>query len=224
MENNEIIYKKYQKYKAKYYNLVKKRLLESIYPNQGNDFFFLTIPSGHPNAGKEVPVDWKLCNIIKFFWNNGLITMGWHQGSEYLDCFETAFISFDKKTIDSKNTIRILNNILKKHFDKTQIVVFNGWQTKRDATAPDWENYTEEEAEKEYAKKLTKEKKIIEKFFKNNPDKILIEKESNFVALVFRSPMIPTISNKLKLKLPNHADSFPGNLIPYVLKNDTKEN
>ena len=55
-------------YQNKYHNLIKERLLKSVAPHQVNDFFFLTIPRGHPDAGKEVPVDWPLCNMIKYFW------------------------------------------------------------------------------------------------------------------------------------------------------------
>ena len=49
------IYEKYKKYEHKYHELIKKRLQKSIYPTQGNDFFFLTIPKGFPDAGREVP-------------------------------------------------------------------------------------------------------------------------------------------------------------------------
>ena len=58
---------KYLNYKNKYLNIIKKRLKKSLYPYQGNDFFFLTIPKGHPNEGKEIPVDYLLKNIVLYF-------------------------------------------------------------------------------------------------------------------------------------------------------------
>lgn len=72
-----LIYKKYKKYEKMYHENIKERLCKSIYPNQMNDFFFLTIPKGHPNEGREITVDYKLINIIVYFWNNDFITCGW---------------------------------------------------------------------------------------------------------------------------------------------------
>ncbi len=57
-------------------DLIKKRLLNSVYPTQINDFFFLTIPENHPNASMQVPVDYQLktwSNFLESFFNyNGM--------------------------------------------------------------------------------------------------------------------------------------------------------
>lgn len=70
--------KKYKICKEQFHTLLKKRLKHSIYPTQYNDFFFLTIPKGHPHEGKEVPVDYLLQNIVLFLWNHKFITLGWN--------------------------------------------------------------------------------------------------------------------------------------------------
>jgi hypothetical protein len=56
----------------KYYNYVRRRLKKSMYPGQYNDFFLFKMPEilkNHPDyTEKEIPIDWLLSNIIKFFW------------------------------------------------------------------------------------------------------------------------------------------------------------
>lgn len=104
----------YKKYKKKYHQQVIKRLKASIYPTQGNDFYFLTIPQGHQDAGREIPVDYQLKNLVLYFWNQGLITLGWDQGWEYYpckNCFQPTFISFANKDINNMDTISVLKNI-----------------------------------------------------------------------------------------------------------------
>lgn len=203
--NDDEIYKKYLKYKKKYYDLIKKRLGESIYPTQGNDFFFLTIPKGHPKAGKEVPVDYKLRNIVLYFWEQGLITLGWDQGYEiYPDCFHQAFISFKKESIYHRKTLNIIKPILEKLFGKDNIVIKNmklAWKSEEEATIG-----------------LAKHQKILKKFFTDNPDKILLENDMNAVYIIFRTKLIPEIHKKLKIIMPDYTKRCPGNLIPYVEK------
>jgi hypothetical protein len=202
MENNDV-YQKYIKYKNKYYDLIKKRLQKSIGPHQVNDFFFLTIPKGHPDAGKEVPIDYKLRNIILYFWDKGLITLGSDQGGDFLDCFSAGFISFANKNINSNDTLDILKNLLVKKFGDNNIKVKNM-------------NFTHR-TEKEIIKKLSEHKQFLEKFFKKNPHKILLEFYPNFISMSFKSEMIYEIHNKLNIKFPDYNKRCPGYLIPYVI-------
>ena len=196
------IHQKYMKYKNKFYDLVIKRLQESIAPHQGNDFFFLTIPPGHPDAGREVPVDYKLRNIILYFWDKGLITLGWDQGYDESGFFQDGFISFAKKDINSNNTLNILKNLLKEKFGNKNIIIKN------------W-NYVWS-SEEEAKKGIIKLNRFSNKFFKNNPHKILLEDQHNFVAISFAPNMIPEIHNKLNIEMPNYNKRLPGGLIPYV--------
>ncbi len=55
----------------------KRVLLNSLYPNQINDFFILTIPEFMKDAGKTVPCDWPLSEIVLFLWKNDIPTGGW---------------------------------------------------------------------------------------------------------------------------------------------------
>ena len=198
------IHQKYMKYKNKFYDLVIKRLQESIYPHQVNDFFFLTIPPGHPDAGREVPVDYKLRNIVLYFWDKGLITLGWNQGYDEAGIFQDGFISFAKKDINSNDTLNILKKLLQEKFGNKNIVIKNWnhvWNSKEEAQ-----------------KGITKINQIRDKFFKNNPHKILLGNHSNFVAISFVPNMIPVIHDKLNIEIPDYNKRLPGYLIPYVEK------
>ena len=190
-------------YQKKYHDLIKERLLKSVAPHQGNDFFFLTIPPGHPDAGKEVPVDWRLCSIVKYFWKKGLITTGWDQGGEYLGCFSEAFIVFLKNDINSKDAFDFLKKLLLKKFGEKNIITNN----------LEYEWKTEQEAREGVAK----HNKFRKNFFQKNPDKILLENDpnANIVSIDFLPSMIVEIHDKLGIKIPDYTKRYPGDLIPY---------
>lgn len=206
MSNTFIIYeKKYRKYKTKFYELLKKRLKDSIYPTQANDFFFLTIPKGHPNENKEVPVDYLLRNIVLFFWKEGFITLGWNQGmdiiTEFKDVITPAFISFDLKLINGKDAISHLKRILEKRFGRDNIFILD-------------------ESKRKPQKNLIKYLKVLRKkkidFFFKYPKKIVINIVKEFIAINFRIKFLDWISEKLNIDLPPFEERYPGYLIKYT--------
>lgn len=134
--NNNFIYTKkismeqYLK-KIKY---TKKQLLDlykSGYPTQVNKYVLLKFPlhmtkvikkeiangdhKWNPQVNKNtvistIPCDYKLCELVKFFWKYKLITHGWNQP----DNKNNGFISFSYKTADGKNAIDVIKTIISK--------------------------------------------------------------------------------------------------------------
>ena len=160
MQNNEI-YQKYKKYKNKFYQLIKKRLEESVYPGQENDFFFLTIPNGHPDAGREVAVDYKLSNLVLYFWKHGLITLGWDQGWDSFDVFKFGFISFAHKKINGANAFDYLYNLLVEKLGKNNIYVYDVNKIIDNSKLPDDDKFD-----------IFFKKK--DNYLEQNPDKIIL--------------------------------------------------
>ena len=203
-KENDDTYKKYKKYRKKYHELVIKRLKKSVYPTQGNDFYFITIPQGHPDAGKEIPVDYQLKNIVLYFWDKGLITLGWDQGWEgYKKRFQPSFISFTNKDKNNMDTMLILKTQLIKIFGKENIKI---WDRRNDI----WT--TEEEA----IQGVTKGNVETFDYLTMNPKKIIIEMAPNAVAIVFRNGYLPIIHKKLSIPMPSSEDRCPGGLIIYT--------
>lgn len=195
-ESSKDIYQKYLKYKKKYYDLVKKRLKKSLYSHQGRDFFFLTIPKGHPNAGREIPVDYQLRNLVVYFWGRGFITMGWDQGIwDY-----PGFISFGKETIQNDNTLTVLKELLYDKFGKNNVII-------EDDSDMIWES---EEDAINGIKYINEQDKL---FFGIFPNKLRIIVETNSVRLVFKNSYLSEIYQKLGLKLYPFDERCPGGLI-----------
>jgi hypothetical protein len=73
--------------KKAYYSYVRRKLMKSVYPTQYKDFSFLRIPKHFyqngalfkKSAGKYVPVDYLLKNIVLCLWSNQIETYGWDQ-------------------------------------------------------------------------------------------------------------------------------------------------
>lgn len=199
-ETADDIYRKYLKYKNKYFDLVKKRLNKSLYPHQRRDFFFLIIPDGYPDAGREIPVDYLLRNLVVYFWNKGLITKGWDQG----DWMQAGFITFSEKTIKNEDTLKFLRDLLYDKFGRNNVVVYdnryNVWKTKEDAIA---------------GVKYNKENTHL--FFDIHPEKLRINAEVNYIAINFKNSYLPKIYEKLGLDFYPFNERCPGALIPYVV-------
>lgn len=198
---NDNYHQKYLKYKKKFESCVKDRLRKSIYPYQFRDFYFLTIPKGHPDAGMEVTVDYLLKNIVLYFWDRKLITFGWDQGIPGY----SGFITFNLKTLDGQKSVGILKNITEKIVGKQNIKVIDN------------SNLTFKTGEQHKM-----HIKYTDDFLKNNPNKFLIEIVPNYIAIVFNHDLIPLISKKLKLDIPSHDDALPGLLIKYEPSNKAK--
>jgi hypothetical protein len=203
--------KKYKKYRQKYYDLIKKRLRNSVEPHQSHDFFFLTIPKGHPDAGKEVPVDEHLKNIILYFWKHGFITTGSDQGNDFrcptslnqCECFDSGFIVFGLEMVNGNATLPSLKQLLKKQFGKENIFILDESNRKP---------FTNKEQIKKYLK--TSMKKRLD-FFTKNPKKILL-KIDDLISIEFRLRYIDWIHERLNIDPPDIEASYPGNLIPYI--------
>lgn len=196
--------KKYIKYRKKFYALLKEKLAESVYPTQGRDFFFLTIPDKHPDAGRLVPVDYQLRNLILYFWNNGLITMGWDQGYDtfHPQYFGNGFITFDILKTDSSKSFPYLKKLLIDKFGQKMISIkiydSDTWNTAEEATIG-----------------IKKQLQDQRDFFINNPSMILLEVFPNYIGMLFRNDMIPIIYQKLGLETEDYDERLPGNLIEY---------
>ena len=195
--------KKYQKYKKKYHNYVKKLLKKSLNPHQDRDFFFLTIPQGHPDEGKLVPVDYLLKNMVLYFWKHKFVTAGLDQGNS----MTSAFITFNLKTLDNNNTIDVLKTLLEEKFGKENIKIYDKHKKNYEDYYPDADALK---------KDLKQQRMVIEKFIRKFPNSILINYQPNYIAMIFSYYAIPDIHKKLNLKIPSHFDALPGNLIPYA--------
>jgi len=192
------IYDKYIKYKKKFYALVRKKLDESIYPQQANDFILRKIPDLHPNAGKNVPIDFYLTNIVTYFWDKGYITVGWDQGWDFGDCAQPCFINFYLKDIHDNDIYIPLTKLLISKFGKNNVVVKSFKST--------WTS------DDEATKNISKINKYIDAFFHKNPYKIMIKlnKGTDFITLHFRQLIFPKIHNKFNISFPNPKDKLPG--------------
>ena len=187
---------KYIKYKRKFYACVKERLLNSVHPWQARDFYFLTLPKNHPNAGREVPVDYLLKNIVKYFWDHKLITLGWDQG---IPAYH-GFITFDLKTTDGTDSLPIIKNIIIKIIGKQNIKILDDGN----------KNFESEEA---ITKFLEERNKLFDEYFEAKPKNIIIDIAPNFIGITFNHELIPFISKKLNLDVPSHSDALPGGLV-----------
>lgn len=208
---------KLKKYKTKYDKLrtlsnnmdiekIKERLANSFWPYQIRDFYFLTIPEGYPNAGKEVPIDYLLKNLILFFWDKGFITMGTDQGDKNRDDELLGFISIDAKMINGEASFGKLVDIISEKFgmDGTRII---------NKIPPVYKN--DEEYEKDYDKQYI----FTHNYLKKYPKKIIInvvkyeDGTIGFHRIFFNTNSLPWIHKKMKLELPSHEDAYPGSLI-----------
>lgn len=104
--------------KNDYLNYVRRRLKRSFYPRQINDFFFMRMPkilSKYKDyTEKEIPVDWLLAPIVKYFWDKGIMTVNLDQGFRNysgtdphydLDCVIRLFYS--KKALEIVNKMGV---------------------------------------------------------------------------------------------------------------------
>lgn len=202
------ISKKCIKYKTKYYRLIIEKLQKSLNPSQGSDFYFLTIPEGHPDAGRDVPIDYKLKNLVLYFWKNGYITQGLDQGYQDANIVSPAFIIFTRQDISGNDTVTRLAKLFKKKFGNNRIVINNRSISK---------GLTNEEIIKGIKEGIQWQ----DNFLKNNPNKILINVTSHNVEINFKSDMILEIHKKLKLKIPLKENSYPGGLVLYDPRTDS---
>ena len=134
MSGFDKVYNKYLKYKKQYQEHVIKRLKKTNNPHQVNDFNFLTIPEGHPDAGLEVPVDFLLQNLVLYFWKNDFITEGVDQGWDIATCFSPAFITFNYKLKSGQDSDVLLKHIRIKTFGKDNILIINDREKTFDVT------------------------------------------------------------------------------------------
>jgi len=182
---------------------LKKRLDNSVYPTQARDFFFLTLPKGHPDEGKEVPVDALLKNLVLFFWERNFITMGWDEGNEVLamnkkcELYKEAFISFDVKMTTGEYTLSPLKRLLRELIGKENIFIL-------DETKKKFHGNTE------FSKHRDKLVKKVLEFLNKNPQKILIAIHNHFIAILFRPKNIKWLSEKFNIEKPNFEDRYPG--------------
>ena len=102
--------------KTKYTRNQLFKLKNSYYPQQENNYILAKIPDFFKNLKnkyfridekyKDIPIDYKLVNLIKFLWKQKIITGGSDETNNYF------FITFLHKTVDNKNTINLLYDIL----------------------------------------------------------------------------------------------------------------
>lgn len=177
--------------KRTYFRNLEQRLQRSVYAGQLNDFYFLTIPNGHPSAGLEVPVDYKLVNLIQFFWDNNFITHGWNQGYDnaedlpWYDPNDTdivtsewwAFISFNVKLTTGEHAGELLEKLLVDAFGPKSI----------NKTAKNPRNY------------------II-----RHPKRLSLQLENNVIFLFFNKSFIDTMHKILGIEIPDYESMLPG--------------
>ena len=98
-----------KKYKTKYGSLeLYNRLQNCSYDINYNDYVFLKSPFDE----KEFPCDFKIANILRYLWINGIITSGSNQPNDSQNQF--GFIIFSEKSYDREFSIEIIESILGK--------------------------------------------------------------------------------------------------------------
>tara|TARA_Y100000389_G_scaffold149349_1_gene148636 strand:- start:735 stop:1436 length:702 start_codon:yes stop_codon:yes gene_type:complete len=171
-------------------SFIIQKLKDSLYPYQHKDYKFLKYPDNYSNdiAGKYVPVDWKLTNIIKFLWEHEIITCLWDQG----------FIRKDKIDINGYITIKYTTNddinvipLLIKLFTQNNIVLLENPNIKSGTQFHEWCN------------------KLVLQY----PNKIRIIKLSTVIRITFNPKMIPQIYKFLQLEPVNKNNIHKGNRI-----------
>ena len=182
-----------------YFEAVEQRLENSIYKGQLNDFYFLTLPEGNPDAGIEAPVDYKLKELVLYFWKHNFITYGWNQGYDdsrdvpyYPRIVDTlvhdnkAFIGFKNKLTTGGDSFTYLKKILIDNFGADNIIELN--------ESCDTES------------QLKQNDYIIV----SQPTKLLLKIGDQVIFLVFNKSFIDEMNCALGLNIIDHNSRYPG--------------
>ena len=187
------------------------RLLKSVYPFQGNDYFLLKLPKSvkiYNDAAPRkslnlpkldihkdnyVPCDASLKNIVLYFWSKNFITLGW----DMVNKLNTGFISFELKTSDDKNTSNKLLKLLgSNNIIKLKIPPLHG-------------------PKKEIPDQLKKQNKQIDDIMTENPTKILMITYINAIFINFNKVTLKWLHKKLNIKEPCVTKALPGYISCY---------
>ena len=123
-------YKKDKKItKDEYFNYIRRRLKRSVYPRQINDFFFMK-KDKKDKKDKEIPIDWLLAPIVKYFWNNDIETWNLDQGGrdyEDKENIHPAFIRivYSKKALEIVKKMKVNYKRETYKRDKFIFITFN---------------------------------------------------------------------------------------------------
>ena len=161
------------------------KLRNSRYPYQKNDYFFLKL-----NNDFYTPIDWKIYNLVKFFWDNGFKGYSSEQGHK----FTSSSITFNLKY--NKNLILYIESI----FDKKNIEIYDYNFTGLESTKI-------HQIRSELNLKILNEKKKIIYISKE------ILKENTLINIQFRPEIIDWIYHFLNLKIPDHFKAHTGGRI-----------
>ena len=168
----KIYYLKKQYKKIYRSSQVFNRLKKCSFRVNYNDFVFLKPPFEE----KEFPCDYKIANLIKYLWNNGITTFGSNQPTDNI-INDIGFISFNTLTLDGDQSISKLIKI----FGRENIKFFDG------------DILQEKICDKNYTD--IKFKLIRDRVYKN-PDKVVFEisnLEDSFHTIRFNEKMLEKI-------------------------------
>lgn len=171
-----------------------QKLLTSVYPTQDKNYNLLKIPTQY------VPVDYKLTNIVKLFWNHGITTQGWDQGlfNTRKNIDHPGFISFDRYNNQQEEVFVIL----KKLFGSRNIIDVS-------------KSYQGVKPGKEM-------RDMKQKMSAKYPKQIRFDQSNYYCAISFNHQLLEWMHKKLKLKVPKIEDSKPGNsTIIQIMEIDT---
>ena len=177
-------------------SFIIQKLKDSLYPHQFRNYKFLKYPYNYTNdisgkkdvAGKYVPVDWKLTNLIKFLWDHKIITFGWDQGiitKQNID--KPGFISINYKTINGIDVIPLLIKL----FTQNNIILLENPNVKSAKQMHEWNS----------------------KLSLQYPNKLRITKFEKFIGITFNHKIIPWIYKFLKLEPVNKDNIHKGSRI-----------
>lgn len=107
--------------KDDYFDYIRRRLKRSVYPRQDNDFFFMR----KNRQDKEIPIDWLLAPIVKYFWNNDIETWNLDQGARNYETKENihpAFIRivYSKKALEIVKKMKV--NYKRETYEKNKFI------------------------------------------------------------------------------------------------------
>lgn len=178
-EINKNQYLQYLKNNKQHISDINK-LRKSIYPSKTNDYILLKLPTQY------FPADYKLANLILYFWKNDVDAKGWNQHNELNKLNKTGFISFSRYTIKGQKIYDMLCNMFGKTYlkDVTYLV---------DNTL-------------EHKLKMEQSHELNEKY----SNKIIYQDYGHFCSISFNQKMLEYMHKKLNITIPKREDALKG--------------
>jgi hypothetical protein len=175
-EINKNQYLQYLKNNGQHMSDINK-LKKSIYPSKFNDYILLKLPIQY------FPADYKLANLISYFWKNNIDAKGWNQNDKLNG---NGFISFSRYTIKNQKSLDVLSDMFGKTYVKNITPLIND------------------------TLEFKMKDKQIDELQEKYSNKIIYKDDSNFSSIIFNQKMLEYMHKKLNIIIPKEEDSLQG--------------